>query len=387
MLLTGKDKMLRITFCLFLSMLFLSCGQKHEENNDKTEIIIIDNPSVLKDLTATAINLADSLLTTLTLEERVGQCLMPSILSDTLPSNLSLYLKYIKDYHIGGIVLMKGNSSAAKKLSEIGEKVRIPLFIAIDAEWGLGMRLEDAPKYPKNGLIDKDADDDFLFDYGREIAKESKELGINMVLGPVIDIAAGNRGVIGTRSYGPDPNMVAEYGIAYAKGLEAGGVVSVAKHFPGHGRALNDSHNKIAKLDRDISVLDSMDLKPFREYINSGLSGVMAGHIQAKALDPDGTAASVSMDMLTSLLREELGFKGLILTDAFNMGGAKGFSALQALKAGADIVLCPDDLKKEYENILRGIDEGSLDVSTLNERCLRILFYKALFLILPKEEK
>ena len=387
MLLTGKDKMLRITFCLFLSMLFLSCGQKHEENNDKTENIIIDNPSVLKDLTATAINLADSLITTLTLEERVGQCLMPSILSDTLPSNLSLYLKYIKDYHIGGIVLMKGNSSAARKLSEIGEKVRIPLFIAIDAEWGLGMRLEDAPKYPKNGLIDKDADDDFLFDYGREIAKESKELGINMVLGPVIDIAVGNRGVIGTRSYGPDPNMVAEYGIAYAKGLEAGGVVSVAKHFPGHGRALNDSHNKIAKLDRDISVLDSMDLKPFREYINSGLSGVMAGHIQAKALDPDGTAASVSMDMLTSLLREELGFKGLILTDAFNMGGAKGFSALQALKAGADIVLCPDDLKKEYENILRGIEEGSLDVSTLNDRCRRILFYKALFLIIPKEEK
>lgn len=339
-------------------------------------------PAMIRDITETILERADSLLTSLTLEERVGQCLMPALEASENAENIHQYKKYIEDCHIGGVVLMKGDLKSARRISEIGSEAKIPLFIAIDAEWGLGMRLVDAPVYPRNGNIDKNSEDTELFDYGIKISKECEAAGINMVLGPVVDVSPSYLNVIGKRSYGPDPALVSLYGVAYAKGLEAGGVISVAKHFPGHGSATTDSHKGMARLTRNITELDTMDLKPFRDYVNSGLSGVMAGHIQSLALDPDGKAASVSIDMLTHLLREEMGFKGLILTDAFNMGGAKGFMAISALKAGADIVLCPRDIKKEYLQIIEGIEKDSLDLSIINDRCRRILFYKYLFSII-----
>lgn len=335
----------------------------------------------LNDVTLSVESIADSILTTLTLEERVGQCLMPSLPSVSDSSTLHLLKKWIEDYHIGGIVLLSGSVYSAKELSDLGNDVRIPLFIAIDAEWGLGMRFKDAKIYPKNGQIINDENESVLFDYGREVAKESREIGINMVLGPVLDIVSISKGVIGYRSFGDDPKVVADFGVAYAKGLESGGVISVAKHFPGHGSATNDSHIAAARVSRDISALDSIDLRPFREYINSGLSGVMAGHLQVESLDPSGSIASVSFDMLTSLLREEMGFKGLILTDAFDMGGAKGFSASEALAAGADIVLCPLNLEKEYQNICDNVRNGNLDISILNNRCRNILKTKVLFFL------
>lgn len=316
----------------------------------------------------------------MTIEEKVGQCLMPALYSQADIYTENLLKQYIEDYHIGGIVLMQGNRESVKALASIAGISKIPMFIAIDAEWGLGMRLEDATIFPINGNLPSLMDETEVYDYGREIAVESRDLGINMVLGPVIDVVSGNKGIIGKRSFGDDPETVSQFGIAYAKGLESGGVISVAKHFPGHGNAINDSHLHTAKTDKDILALDSVDLKPFRDYINLGLSGIMAGHIQAKALDPGGAAASVSMDMLTSLLREEMGFKGLILTDAFDMGGAKGFSSVDAIKAGADLILCPKNLKKEYNYILQSVKDGVLNEEILTDRCRDILFTKLRFL-------
>ncbi|MCH5241179.1 MAG: glycoside hydrolase family 3 protein [Muribaculaceae bacterium] len=368
-----------ITFkgMLYLVLCFILCScqkkQEKEESHPSEEIVI------LNDRTRLCKELADSLLTTLTLEERAGQCFMPSVFANTEPATIELYKKYIEDYHVGGIVLLKGTISSAKELANIGHESKIPLFIAIDAEWGLGMRLEDAPVYPKNGNIGKDSEDTELFDYGLRIAEECREVGINMVLGPVVDITAYNGGVIGKRSFGNNPKIVSDYGVAYAKGLESGGVISVAKHFPGHGSTIIDTHKGVARVKRDITALDSIDLKPFKDYINVGLTGVMAGHIQSLALDPDGNAATVSMDILTSLLRDEMGFKGLVLTDAFDMGGAKGFSAEEALKAGADIILSPENMEKEYRNLLDKVKTGQFDLQILNDRCRRILFYKYLF--------
>ena len=365
-------------FYLVLSLFIVSCGSKNPVKEETLhDIEIVESP---KDITLAALRKADSILTVLTLEERVGQCLMPSLYSNSDERTMALYKKYIDDYHVGGVVLLQGDVESAKKIAEVGEKSKVPLFIAIDAEWGLGMRLEDAPVYPKNGNLNKEKEDIELYDYGREIARQAKSTGINMVLGPVIDVVSSGGGIIGKRSFGKNPERVSELGVAYAKGLESGGVISVAKHFPGHGNTVIDSHKGVARNNRNITALDSFDLKPFRDYINSGLSGIMAGHIQAKALDPEGTPASMSMDMLSSLLREEMGFGGLILTDAFDMGGAKGNSATEALKAGADIILCPLDVEKEYKNLLTSVKSGSLDASILNERCRRILFVKALFL-------
>lgn len=341
-----------------------------------------EEPVIQYDITEEAKAYADSVLNTLSIEEKVGQCLMPSIYSMDNEPTIKLYKKYIDEYHIGGIVLMRGDTLSAIKLAQIGADAKIPLFVSIDAEWGLGMRLKDAPVYPKNGDIDKDLEETDLFDYGRQIAEQSRNKGINMVLGPVVDVNSNPRSVIGMRSFGGDPELVSDYAVAYAMGLESGGVVSVAKHFPGHGAAINDSHAGLAKIYKNIADMDTMELKPFRDYINAGLSGVMAGHIQSMALDPDGNPASVSIDMLTSMLREEMGFKGLIITDAFTMRGANGFSALNAINAGADLVLCPVNLEKEYDAIVENIQSGKQDIDVINDRVRRILFTKYLFGIL-----
>lgn len=356
---------------LILSLILFGCRQKIEKTGGNQEW-------VPQDITAAARAYADSMLTVLTLEQRVGQTLMPSIfaLSDT--TTLTLLKTYIEDYHVGGIVLLKGDSESALILSREAAKSQVPLFVAIDAEWGLGMRLEDASNYPKNGELE-DANEKMMYDYGRKIAQESRDLGINMILGPVVDILSVEGNIIGKRSFGKNPGIVSEYGVAYAKGLESGGVMSVAKHFPGHGGSKIDSHKGPAKIDRPISSLDSTDLRPFREYVESGLSGVMAGHIQSPALDPDGNPASVSIDMLTALLREEMGFKGLILTDAFDMKGAGGFSVADALNAGADIILCPEYIRADYQSLLEGVKKGNPDLKVINERCRRILFYKYIF--------
>ena len=364
-----------IYFLILIS--FLSCShpkeKKEGDNKNSPEEISI------KDITGSASEKADSILTEMTLEERVGQCIMPSLPSNIAPLILGKYMDYIENYHIGGIVLLEGTPAAAKELAEIGEMVKPPLFIAIDAEWGLGMRLKDAPVFPKNGNIDKEAGELSLFDYGVEIARQCRELGINMVLGPVVDVTSKSRNVIGKRSFGDNPDLVTDYSIAYAKGLEAGKIISVAKHFPGHGSSVTDSHYQTPQIFRDISQLDSIDLKPFRIYIESGLTAVMAGHIKVPALDPEGKVASVSKDILTNLLREELGFNGLIITDAFDMGGARGLTAIEALKAGADIILCPADVKKEYEDVLESVRSGNLDLQLINDRCRRVLFTKVLF--------
>ena len=374
-----REKTLIIMLILALCVPLFSCRNKDNgEINSEVDVDI----EIESDLTSAAEEFADSLLSTMTLEQRVGQCLMPSIYASTDPSTLALLKKYIDDYHVGGIVLLKGNLSSAKELAEIGSESPIPLFIAIDAEWGLGMRLKDAPVYPKNGNIGKDVSDTELFDYGFKIAGECREVGINMVLGPVVDITSVNRGVIGKRSFGDNPERVSDFGVAYAKGLESGSVISVAKHFPGHGSTIIDSHKGVAKVKRNISAMDSIDLKPFKDYVNLGLTGIMAGHIQSLALDPDGKVATVSMDMLTSLLREEMGFKGLVLTDAFDMGGAKGFSVSEALQAGADLILSPLNINREFKKLLEAVKNGQLDIKIVNDRCKRILFYKYIFGIL-----
>lgn len=358
-----------------LVLCFIAC--KKEEASKQTKETAGDVS--VQDITGGIEDIVDSIMASLTLEERLGQCFMPSLPSSSDEGVAARLKLWIEDYHIGGIVLLKGDLKSARKLAAIAEEAKVPLFVAIDAEWGLGMRLKDAPKYPKNGEINSDNGDIALFDYGQQIAGESRQTGINMILGPVIDVADGKAGVIGNRSFGSDPRLVSDFGIAYAKGLESGGIMSVAKHFPGHGAAYNDSHFQPAKLYRTISALDSIDLSPFRRYINSGLSAIMVGHIQSKALDPEGRPASVSSSIMTDLLRGEMGFKGLVITDAFDMGGVKGFSALEALEAGADIILCPADLKVDYREMMEAVRSGRLSLRVVNDRCRRILFYKALF--------
>lgn len=339
------------------------------------------------DVTAEALAWADSLMSEMSLEQLAGQLIMPAVFSDAGKPAMRIVTEYAADMHVGGVVLLRGSVEAARA---IGDTLRsmspAPPFIAIDAEWGLAMRLKDTPRFPKNGRISQDAEETLLFDYGCEVARECRSVGINMVLGPVLDVVADNSEVtattlssgIGNRSFGSDPERVARLGVAYARGLESGGVMSVAKHFPGHGAADADSHHALPLVSKSLEKMRSSDLIPFSRYISGGLGGIMVGHLRIPALEDRDIPVSVSPAVLQSLLRDDMGFRGLVLTDAMNMAGAGGYSGADAIMAGADLVIAPGATQGEISAIVDAVREGSFPLPELRDRVRRVLFYKYL---------
>lgn len=372
---TGMD----ILVCLIA--LCFGCSSSHTGSGEYADdsVMMPDSIQAVHDISADARRWADSIMADMTIEEMAGQLIMPAVYSDDSPLAIRMLRKYASDCHVGGVVLLKGTPGAASTIADtLRSLLPVPPFIAIDAEWGLAMRLEGTPEFPRNGHINPQADDSLMFEYGYEIAEECRDIGINMVLGPVLDVLPEKRrrSGIGTRSFGKDPQRAARLGVAYAKGLEAGGVISVAKHFPGHGSADADSHRRLPVVDRTRAQLDSIDLKPFREYISNGLSAVMTGHLHVPALDERELPVTVSEKILKDFLKGELGFTGLIVTDAINMAGASGHSAADAIMAGADMVLAPADTEEEAGSITSAVRDGRLPVVTLRDRVRRVLFHK-----------
>ncbi len=326
-----------------------------------------------------AVQWADSVMSAMTLEQLAGQLIFPAVFSDDSELAMRSLMAYVGDSHIGGVVLLKGSPKAAKTIADTLLAVSCaPPFIAIDAEWGLAMRLSDTPVFPRNGKISPSAEDTLLYQYGLEVARECRHFGINMVLGPVLDVLpeGDKKTFIGTRSFGSDPEKVTRRGVSYAKGLEDGGVLSVAKHFPGHGSAGGDSHKRLPLVSKSLQELKDCDLMPFEHYIKNGLSGVMIGHLYVPALDSVYTPVSVSPKILKEVLRQELGFEGLIITDAMNMAGADGKSGADAIMAGADIVLAPSDTRGEVSAIVDAVRSGCFPLEQLRQRVRRVLVYK-----------
>ncbi|MDE6339460.1 MAG: hypothetical protein K2K97_06705 [Muribaculaceae bacterium] len=366
-----------LLFTLLLLLIGAACVTKPE---NKSGLNVAEENLRKADLTDSLNHCVDSILRLMTPEQKSAQCLIPAIYASADPYTL----KRIKEYAelgTGGIILLKGDPLSVAIIADSLQRwSAISPFIAIDAELGLAMRLTDTPRFPSNGNISPEADDDSMFEYGAELARECRLLGINMVLGPVLDIA-GKDSYIGSRSIGTDKERVARMGIAYARGLESGNVISVAKHFPGHGAVTVDTHRRKGIIERSLQSLDSIDLYPFREYIAQDLSAIMVGHIAFPAIDPDALPAAVSKAVITDLLRTDLGFRGLILTDAMNMRGAEEMSAADAIDAGADLILAPKSTTAEIHNILSRFYPDSItrtQVSPLDEHIKRILFKKML---------
>ncbi len=386
-------------FCALMTMALLSCcgnggeGRRVITDSDSSApsaedaafTLAEEAASGVADVTQEAWRRADSILAGLTLEEKVGQCFMPTIFAKDDPLTSRKLGEYIHALHVGGVVLLKGNLRDAAAMASQCSEAQVPLFTAINAEWGLGMRLTDAPRFPRNGRLNPEADERLLFDYGREVAGECRRIGINMILGPVVDVAENPHGVIGSRSFGSDPERVAELGVAYARGVESACVISVAKHFPGHGSPADDSHRSLPVIKKSLHQLDSVDLFPFRTYIDAGLSGVMVGHLVVPAIDPECRPAAVSTVVINKLLRKELGFEGLVLTDALNMEGARGFGAKDAIEAGADIIIGPADTAAEIREVIGAVEGGEIAEREIDDRCRRILFYKMLRELAPVE--
>ena len=265
----------------------------------------------------------DSVYKSMDLEERVGQLIMP-IIYPRIGDKASL-LRRMQEEKWGGILFQKGFLADQRELTEsLQATSRIPLLIALDGEWGLYMRLKDAPRYPRSKGLGTTGDMELIRAYGAEVARQCQLMGIHINFAPVVDVNINPQNpVIGTRSFGDSPELVARCAVAYGQGLESGGVLSVAKHFPGHGDTSEDSHKTLPTVSASRERMQRVELYPFRAYRDAGLGGVMTAHLRVPAYDTSGRPASLSRLITTDLLRKEMRFKGLVITDALEMRGAQ----------------------------------------------------------------
>ncbi|MDR2628037.1 MAG: serine hydrolase [Dysgonamonadaceae bacterium] len=323
----------------------------------------------------------DSVCAKMTPDEKIGQLFMLVADPNTTPANTKKMHHHITSRHIGGILFSKGSvADQAASANQYQKTSRIPLLIALDGEWGLSMRLANTTRFPRNMMLGAIADENTMERYGAEVARQCKIMGIHLNFAPVLDVNSnpGNP-VIGTRSFGENAQGVSRNGIAYSRGLESRGVMSVGKHFPGHGDTNEDSHETLPVVAHDRKTLEAEDLYPFRCYIDAGFSGIMTGHLSVPALDSvSHLPASLSPLIVRDLLQDTLGFKGLAFTDALAMKGAqtKDNICVQALLAGNDVLLSPLKPTEDFNAVKKAVADKIISLSDIEKRCRKILQYK-----------
>ena len=317
----------------------------------------------------------------LSFKEKVGQLFIYTIAPVDTKRNLELLREAVDTYKVGGLLFSGGKMQTQVDLTNRAQKqAKVPVMITFDGEWGLAMRLRGTPVFPRNMVLGCIRDNQLIYEYGREVARQCRQIGVQVNFAPVADVNINPKNpVINTRSFGEDPVQVADKVIAYAYGLEGGGVLSVCKHFPGHGDTDVDSHKALPVLPFTRERLDSVELYPFKKAIRAGLGGMMVGHLQVPAIEPiGGLPSSLSRNVVYDLLTDELAFKGLIFTDALAMKGVSGNGnvSLQALKAGNDMVLAPRNLKDEIPAVLEAVEKGELSKEDIENKCRKVLTYK-----------
>lgn len=322
----------------------------------------------------------DSVYNAMSVDERIGQLFMPVVAGNNTEANKRSILSLIKNQHVGGILFSKGTPKDQADLTNYAQKAATnPLMISLDGEWGLSMRLSNTPRFPRNMMLGAIQNDSVLYYYGLEVARQCKLMGIHVNFAPALDVNSNpSNPVIGNRSFGEDPARVARLGIMYSKGLEDGGIMAVAKHFPGHGDTSTDSHKVLPVIEHSRERLNEVELKPFGEYINIGLSGMMVGHLDIPALDKKRQPSSLSEAITTDLLQNEMGFSGLVFTDGLQMRGVSTEDnyCVRALLAGNDILLGPINTAKEYNAVKKAVADSVLSDSLLEVKCKKVLTYK-----------
>ena len=318
------------------------------------------------------------------IDEKLGQLFMVMIASDQSKKDFDFVESLIEKEHIGGIIFSTGGPVRQAKLTNrFQSAATLPLLVGMDAEWGLSMRLDSTYSFPWNMTLGAITDNTIVQDVGRRIGEHAKRLGVHINFAPDIDINTNpNNPIIGNRSFGEDRENVANKGAAFMKGMEGAGVLSSGKHFPGHGDSATDSHKALPVINFDRARLDSVELYPFQQLINKGLSSVMVGHLEVPALElKKELPSSLSEQIISGLLKEEMGFKGLVFTDALNMKGVtahgkNGDAELAAFMAGNDILLMPLDVKKAKEKLAKAYSKGNITEERLSESVKKILMAK-----------
>lgn len=326
----------------------------------------------------------DSTFNRLTEEERIAQLFMVAAYSNRDDSHKDEISRLIKDYKIGGLIFFQGTPTRQAELTNHYQSLsKAPLLISMDLEWGLGMRLDSTLSFPRQLTLGANPDSKLIYEMGKEIARQCKRLGVHINFAPVVDVNNNpNNPVINDRSFGEDKLNVALKGLAYMEGMQEAGIVACAKHFPGHGDTDKDSHLTLPVINHSRDRLDNIELYPFKVLIANEVKSVMSAHIHIPALDSTPKlAASLSKKITTNLLRDEIGFTGLVFSDALNMKGVSNFYApgevdLAAFLAGNDILLYAEDVRTAIRLFKHAIKDGRIEKDDLSQRVKKILTTK-----------
>jgi beta-N-acetylhexosaminidase len=378
---------------LFLTLVLTAATSAKDKNKDKHQ-----QPGPIH-LTPAGEKWAEKTLHKLTLEEKIGQVFMIWCRASFLNVENPEYLQWreaMQKYHVGsfamtvhvdGPYLLRSEPyEAAELLNRLQTESKLPLLFAADFERGVSMRLTGATVFPHAMAFGGDGKVEDAEAFGRITAEESRAIGIHWNFFPDADVNSNPANpIINTRSFGEDPQQVGDLVAAYIKGAHAGGMLTTAKHFPGHGDTATDSHLGVASVNVDRAHLDSIELPPFRRAIAAGVDSVMVAHVTVPALDPDPNhVATISPVIVSDLLEKQLGFTGIVVTDALDMAGLThlfanniGRAAVEAFKAGNDLLLIPADFPASYNAMLQAVQSGEISRERLDRSVLKILKAKA----------
>ena len=324
---------------------------------------------------------ADSVFQSLTQEERIAQLIMIRAHSNLGQDHINAVIKDIQDNKVGGVIFFQGGPVRQAGLTNYYQSIsKVPLLVAIDGEWGLGMRLDSVISLPRNMMIGAVQDTTLAYDAGKLMGEQCRRLGIHIDFAPDMDVNNNpSNPVINDRSFGENKYQVARMGVATIRGMQDAGVMACAKHFPGHGDTNVDSHLDLPTINKTREQLDSLELYPFREAIAAGVGSVMIAHLYIPSIDKKpNTPTSISYNAVTKLLKNELGYKGLIVTDALEMKGiakfyTKGQESLQSLLAGNDLMILPSTSAGSVEAIKKAIKAGKISQDEVDERVKKVL--------------
>ena len=325
-------------------------------------------------------------LASMSVREKAAQMVMPWIPGGPIErrADRERIERLVREHRVGGFIVGRGDGAATERtLARLQQLSDVPLLIGADVERGAGMRLVGATSLAPQMALGATGDLELAHRQGLATAVESRRAGIHLAFAPVADVNINPKNpIINTRAFGSEPRMVSRFVGAYVRGLHDGGMLAVAKHFPGHGDTRTDSHLALPVIDVRRARLDSVELVPFRAAIDAGAGGIMSAHIAVPALSGERVPATLSRAILTGVLREELGFEGLIVTDALTMAGVERFAedadvVLRAVLAGADILLQPRDPDLAIDVLVEAVRRGELRASRLDASVRRILSAKA----------
>ena len=324
----------------------------------------------------------DSIYSSLDENEKIGQLITVWVATKYGQKEIDHISELINEFKLGGLIFSLGNiKDQADATNHFQSISKVPLLIGMDAEWGIGMRLDDAFSFPYNMTLGAVEDNDLIFNVGSRIGHHANRLGVHINFAPVVDVNTNpDNPIIGFRSFGEDKYNVAEKALLYMKGMQSKNLLGSAKHFPGHGDTKTDSHYTLPLISFSEKRIDSVELYPFKKLINNNVASIMTAHLNIPSFE-EGVPSTLSKKIITNLLKEDLEFEGLIITDALDMKGIVDFAKkeypdVSAMNAGNDILLMPTDIAKSIKQIKRAIFRKKIPLERIEESVKKILMAK-----------